>query len=198
MVERKIGTICVFCGSSEGVKPEYVERGVALGRMMAERDIQLIYGGGGIGVMGAVARGVIEKGGRVVGVIPYALASRERMNLDVEMRVVNTMHERKALMAEMSDAFVILPGGFGTFDEMFEIITWAQLGIHKKPIGLLNVAGYFDPLMSMIKHSIDEGFVSSRFLDLILVESSVELLLDKLPLHPETEGVIKWIDMEQV
>lgn len=198
MVERKIDTLCVFCGSSEGARPEYLEQGVALGRLMAERKIQLVYGGGGIGVMGAVARGVIEKGGRVLGVIPYALASRERMNLEVDMRVVNTMHERKAIMADMADGFVILPGGFGTFDEMFEIITWAQLGIHKKPIGLLNTANYFDPLLSMIRHSIDEGFVSSRYLELILVANGVEELLDKLPQHPELEGVIKWVNMEQV
>src|SRR5262245_49779028 len=198
MIERKIKSICVFCGSSEGVRRAYVEQGRMLGGAMAGRDIRLVYGGGGIGVMGAVAEGVIEKGGRIVGVIPYSLATRERMQLNVEMRIVNTMHERKALMVELADAFLILPGGFGTFDEMFEIITWAQLGIHRKPIGLLDIENYFDPLLAMIEHSIEEGFVNPRFRDLILVSSEIEELLPRLSAHPEIEGVVKWVDMEQI
>jgi uncharacterized protein (TIGR00730 family) len=198
MIQRKIESVCVFCGSSEGVRRAYTEQGRALGRAMADRGIGLVYGGGSIGVMGAVAGGVIERGGDLVGVIPYALATRERMQPNIEMRIVNTMHERKALMTEMADAFIILPGGFGTFDEMFEIITWAQLGIHRKPIGLLDVEGYFDPLLAMIDHSIDEGFVSPRFRELILISSEIDELLARLTTHPEIEGVIKWIDMEQV
>ncbi|HEX5084295.1 MAG TPA: TIGR00730 family Rossman fold protein, partial [Blastocatellia bacterium] len=154
-----IKRICVFCGSLSGARDVYGEQARALGRAMAERGIGLVFGGGGIGMMGAVADAVIEAKGEVIGVIPYALATKERAHPDVDMRVVNTMHERKAMMAELSDAFIAMPGGFGTFEEVMETITWGQLGIHRKPVGLFNVAGYYDPLLAMIDRAIDEGFI---------------------------------------
>ncbi|MGH9841936.1 MAG: TIGR00730 family Rossman fold protein, partial [Blastocatellia bacterium] len=178
--------------------------GNALGRTLASRGIGLVYGGGGIGVMGAVAGGVIEGGGEVIGIIPHALSAKERalhsLHLaegKVEMRVVNTMHERKAMMVGLSDAFIILPGGFGTFDEMFEIITWAQLGIHQKPIGLLNVAGYFDPLLAMIDRAIADGFILPRYRGLILVDSEIEPLLAKMAGHQPIAGIVQWIEMSE-
>jgi hypothetical protein len=201
MAERKIERICVFCGSSNGQRETYVEQGYALGRTMAGRGIGLVYGGGGIGVMNAVAGGVIEGGGEVIGVIPHALATKERalhpVAGEVEMRIVNTMHERKAMMAELSDAFIVLPGGFGTFDEMFEIITWAQLGIHRKPIGLLNVEGYFDPMLQMIDRAIADGFILPRYRDLILVDSAIEPLLARMSDHQPIPGIVQWIEMSE-
>src|SRR5215510_13661031 len=156
MIEKTIKRICVFCGSQTGAREVYGEQARALGRALAERGIGLVYGGGGIGMMGAVADAVIESRGEVIGVIPYALASKERARRDVDIRVVNTMHERKAMMAELSDAFIAMPGGFGTFEEMMETITWGQLGIHQKPVGMLNVAGYYDPLLAMIDRAVEE------------------------------------------
>ncbi len=204
MTERTIKRICVFCGSSDGKQSTYTEQGYALGRTMALRGIGLVYGGGGIGVMGAVANGVIEGRGEVIGIIPHALAAKERalhpQHLaagEIEMRIVNTMHERKAMMVELSDAFIILPGGFGTFDEMFEIITWAQLGIHQKPIGLLNVAGYFDPMLAMIERAIADGFIQQRYRDLILVDSEIEVLLAKMANHQPIAGIVQWIEMSE-
>ena len=201
MAERKIERICVFCGSSNGRRETDVEQGYALGGTMAGRGIGLVYGGGGIGVMNAVAGGVIEGGGEVIGVIPHALATKERalhpVAGEVEMRIVNTMHERKAMMAELSDAFIVLPGGFGTFDEMFEIITWAQLGIHRKPIGLLNVEGYFDPMLQMIDRAIADGFILPRYRDLILVDSAIEALLARMSDHQPIPGIVQWIEMSE-
>jgi uncharacterized protein (TIGR00730 family) len=197
MAERKISNICVFCGSASGSRPVYAEKAQTLGAEMARRAIRMVYGGGGIGLMGEVALGVIESGGEVTGVIPYALATKERLLPNIEMRVVNTMHERKAIMAREADAFIILPGGFGTFDEMFEIITWAQLGIHQKPIGILNIEGYFDSMMQMIEHAIREGFILPRFRDLMVVSREIVDLLEKLERHTGTEGIVKWVEMKE-
>jgi hypothetical protein len=203
MIEKKIERIGVFCGSGIGRRGIYAEQARALGRVMAARGIALVYGGGGIGMMGAVADAVIEAKGKVIGVIPYALATKERAhpssnrNGSVELRVVNTMHERKAMMAELSDAFIALPGGFGTYDELFEIITWGQLGIHHKPIGLLNLAGYFDPLLAMIDRAIEEGFVLPRYRGLFVVAENIEDLLDRMFKYQPLEGVVKWIEMSE-
>lgn len=164
---------------------------------MAERGIGLVYGGGGIGMMGAVADAVIEARGEVIGVIPYALATKERARRDVDMRVVNTMHERKAMMAELSDAFIAMPGGFGTFEEMMETITWGQLGIHQKPVGLLNVAGYYDPLLTMIDRAIEEGFILPRYRSLFVASSGVDELFDLMHKFQPLEGVVKWIEMSE-
>jgi uncharacterized protein (TIGR00730 family) len=197
MIETTIKRICVFCGSQAGAREVYSEQARALGRAMAERGIGLVYGGGGIGIMGAVADAVIEARGEVIGVIPYALASKERARRDIDMRVVNTMHERKAMMAELSDAFIAMPGGFGTLEEMMETITWGQLGIHRKPVGLLNVASYYDPLIAMIDRAIEEGFVLPRYRNLFVASSGVDELFDLMRKFQPLEGVVKWIEMSE-
>jgi uncharacterized protein (TIGR00730 family) len=200
--EMKIERICVFCGSSPGTREMYVEQAERLGRRMAARGIGLVYGGGGIGLMGMVARAVIEAKGEVIGVIPYALATKE-VALDVtngaqvELRVVRTMHERKAMMAELADAFIALPGGLGTFDELFEALTWAQLGIHQKPIGILNIEGYFDPLLSMIDRAIEEGFVLPRYRRLIVESDEIEDLISRFFNYRPLESIVKWVDMSE-
>jgi uncharacterized protein (TIGR00730 family) len=198
MIETMIKRICVFCGSQAGSREVYGEQARALGRAMAERGIGLVYGGGGIGMMGAVADAVIEARGEVIGVIPYALASKERARRDVDMRVVNTMHERKAMMAELSDAFIAMPGGFGTLEEMMETITWGQLGIHRKPVGLLNVASYYDPLIAMIDRAIEEGFIMPRYRNLFVASSGVDELFDLMRKFQPLEGVVKWIEMSEI
>jgi uncharacterized protein (TIGR00730 family) len=197
MIETTIKRICVFCGSQAGSREVYGEQARALGRAMAERGIGLVYGGGGIGMMGAVADAVIQARGEVIGVIPYALASKERARRDVDMRVVNTMHERKAMMAELSDAFIAMPGGFGTLEEMMETITWGQLGIHRKPVGLLNVAGYYDLLIAMIDRAIEEGFILPRYRNLFVASSGVAELFDLMRKFQPLEGVVKWIEMSE-
>lgn len=197
MIETTIKRICVFCGSQAGSREVYSEQARALGRAMAERGIGLVYGGGGIGMMGAVADAVIEARGEVIGVIPYALASKERARRDIDMRVVNTMHERKAMMAELSDAFIAMPGGFGTLEEMMETITWGQLGIHRKPVGLLNVASFYDPLIAMIDRAIEEGFIMPRYRNLFVASSGVDELFDLMRKFQPLEGVVKWIEMSE-
>jgi uncharacterized protein (TIGR00730 family) len=197
MIERKMKRICVFCGSLSGAREVYAERARVLGRAMAERGIGLVYGGGGVGMMGAVADAVIEAKGEVIGVIPYALASKERARRDIDMRVVNTMHERKAMMAELSDAFIAMPGGFGTFEEVMETITWGQLGIHRKAVGLLNVAGYYDPLLAMIDRAIEEGFIAPSYRKLFVAASEVDELFDLMRKFQPLDGVMKWIDMSE-
>lgn len=189
--------ICVFCGSGAGAHPDYVEQANLLGRTLARRGVTLVYGGGGIGVMGAIARGAIDAGGEVIGIIPHALASKERAHPQANLRIVNTMHERKAMMAEMSDGFIVLPGGFGTFEEMFEVITWAQLGIHSKPIGLLNVAGYYDPLIMMIDRAIVERLIQPRFRDLVIVATEIETLLDRMSRYEAPESIVQWVAMSE-
>jgi uncharacterized protein (TIGR00730 family) len=198
MIEREIKRICVFCGSSSGAREVYGEQARALGRAMAGRGIGLVYGGGGIGMMGAVADAVIEARGEVIGVIPYALAAKERARRDIDIRVVNTMHERKAMMAELSDAFIAMPGGFGTLEEMMETITWGQLGIHQKPVGLLNVAGYYDSLLAMIDRAIEEGFIIPRYRNLFVASSSIDELFDLMRNFQPLEGVVKWIEMSEI
>jgi uncharacterized protein (TIGR00730 family) len=200
--EMKIERICVFCGSSPGTREMYVEQAERLGRRMAARGIGLVYGGGGIGLMGMVARAVIEAKGEVIGVIPYALATKEvaldvTNGANVELRVVQTMHERKAMMAELADAFIALPGGLGTFDELFEALTWAQLGIHQKPIGILNIEGYFDPLLSMIDRAIEEGFVLPRYRRLIVESDEIEDLISRFFNYRPLESIVKWVDMSE-
>ncbi|HEY8428354.1 MAG TPA: TIGR00730 family Rossman fold protein [Sandaracinaceae bacterium] len=152
--------LCVFCGSSPGRRPAYLEAARALGRTLAERGHGLVFGGASIGLMGAVADAALAAGGEVIGVIPRSLVDREIAHPGLtELHVVETMHERKALMTRLSDAFLALPGGHGTFDELFEALTWSQLGIHEKPIGLWDVEGYFAPLLSMLDAAVAEGFV---------------------------------------
>jgi uncharacterized protein (TIGR00730 family) len=181
--------VCVYCGSSEGRDPRYREAAVRVGRSLAQRGLGLVYGGGGIGLMRVVADAVMDHGGSVIGVIPHGLAAREVAHRGVtEMRVVPSMHARKALMAELADAFLTLPGGFGTFEELFESVTWAQLGIHKKPLGLLNVAGYFDHLVKFVDHAVAQGFVPAVGRSLFVVSDEPEALLDRLAAYEAPAG----------
>lgn len=176
--------VCLFAGSKLGMRPEYRAAAEALGHTLAERRIGLVYGGARVGLMGAVADAMLARGGSVVGVIPEALVAREVAHTALDdLRIVPTMHTRKALMADMADAFVALPGGWGTLDELFEILTWAQLGLHRKPVGLLNVRGYFDPLLLLLEHTMDEGFVSREARQLLTVASTAGQLLDQLREH---------------
>ena len=173
--------ICVFCGSQKGSRPEYAEAVRALGVLLAERDLALVYGGGGIGLMGELADAALDAGGEVIGVLPEALGIREVGHPRVaDLRIVDSMHERKALMAELSDAFIAAPGGLGTLDELFEILTWRQLGFHAKPCGLLDVNGYFDSLLCFLDVSVKEGFVRAEHRQLLMFSERPEDLIDQL------------------
>lgn len=195
---KEIRRICVYCGSSTGTRPAYVEHAKALGHALAARGIGLVYGGGGIGLMGACAEATLQAGGEVIGIIPHSLALKERLNeLVTDLRVVHTMHERKSLMVELADAFIALPGGFGTFDELFETITWAQLGIHQKPIGVLNVEGYFDPFLAIVERAVDEGFVLPKYRQLIAMSRDVDDLLSRLRHYEPLEGIVQWLDIRE-
>jgi uncharacterized protein (TIGR00730 family) len=188
--------ICVFCGSSSGSRPAYTEAAEKLGRFLAEQRITLIYGGGRVGLMGTLANAVLAADGEVIGIIPHSLVLREVAHQGLtDLRVVQTMHERKALMAELSEAFVAMPGGFGTLDEFCEILTWAQLGLHRKPCGILNVCGYFDPLLRLLEHAVSEGFLRAEHNKMLIVEDDPATLLKKLSAYkaPHTE---KWISNE--
>ena len=169
----------MFCGSSPGNNPEYRETARNLGRILAGRNIELVFGGGRVGLMNEIANTVLGAGGRVTGVIPQSLVDREVAHTGIsELRVTGSMHERKALMAELSDGFIALPGGIGTFEEFMEIITWGQLGFHRKPCGLLNTLGFYDGLLEFLDHAVREGFLHDANRDSILVSESPEELLD--------------------
>lgn len=173
--------LCVFCGSQLGTDPRYQEAAIALGTLMVQRGYGLVYGGGRIGLMGIIADAVLRHGGEVIGVIPERMQSRELAHHGVtHLQVVPSMHARKARMAELAQAFIAMPGGYGTFDELFEIITWAQLRLHNKPIGLLNVAGYFDALLACIAHAIQEGFIKTEHQQLAVAATTPVALLDLL------------------
>jgi uncharacterized protein (TIGR00730 family) len=173
--------ICVFCGSSAGVRAAYRQAAQTVGRLLARRGIELVYGGGHVGLMGFVADACLSEGGRVIGVIPQALADKEVAHTGLtELRVVRSMHERKAVMAELSDAFLVLPGGYGTWEEFFEVLTWSQLGIHRKPCAVLNVSGYYDPLLAMADRATAEGFVRQVHREALLSGTDPERLLDSL------------------
>jgi uncharacterized protein (TIGR00730 family) len=176
-----LGTVCVFCGSSYGNDPVYAETARALGRELARRGIGLVYGGASVGLMGELATAVLEAGGAAVGVIPRALVERE-IAYDglTELHVVETMHERKALMTELASGFAALPGGMGTLDELAEAITWGQLGIHAKPIGLLDVRGYFEPLLAFVDRAVEAGFLRRDQRAALLVAEDAASLLDVL------------------
>jgi len=194
--------ICVFCGSSAGNKPIYRGEAEALGRLLAARGIELVYGAGNIGLMGAVADACLEAGGTVIGVIPEALMGKEVAGRPVDHRalthieVVDSMHTRKARMAELADGFIALPGGFGTFEEFCEILTWGQLGFHAKPMGLLNVQGFYDPLLSLFDHAVDEGFLRPQNRAMVLAEIEIERLLTRMAAY-QAEPVSKWLKEER-
>jgi uncharacterized protein (TIGR00730 family) len=186
--------VCVFCGSSTGNRPEYVEAARRLGLEIARRGLTLVYGAGDIGLMGVLADAVLEAGGKVVGVIPHSLMERELGHEGLtELHVVSTMHERKALMADRSDAFIALPGGYGTLDELFEIVTWAQLGIHSKPVGLADVSGYFSPLLAWVDRAVADGLIREQHRGLLLVDADVVRLLDRVLTAPPSDAGSKWV-----
>jgi uncharacterized protein (TIGR00730 family) len=190
--------ICVFCGSNAGHNPRYREEAIRLGKLLAARNIELIYGGGNIGLMGIVADACLEAGGKVIGVIPVALMGKEVAGESVDhqtltrLEVVDSMHTRKARMAELADGFIALPGGFGTFEEFCEILTWGQLGFHVKPMGLLNVEGFYDPLLGLFDHAVKEGFLRQQNRNMALAETDIERLLDVMT-HYRPEAVSKWL-----
>lgn len=180
-MHSKIGSVCVYCGSSHGARPAFTEAAKRLGAILAEADIRLVYGGGAVGLMGVVAQSVLDGGGRVTGIIPQFLDDAEvgMTNLTELIRTDN-MHNRKAMMAERSDGFVVLPGGLGTLDETFEILTWKQLQLHSKPVVLVNVEGYWDHFVHLVEHQVREGFVRERYLRMFNVVDTVEEVLPAL------------------
>jgi uncharacterized protein (TIGR00730 family) len=186
--------VCVFCGSSPGRRPEYAGAAAALGQRLASESIGVVYGGGRVGVMGSLAEAALAAGGEVIGVIPRQLVGREIAHTGLtELHVVDSMHARKALMSELSDAFVALPGGLGTLEETFEMLTWTQLGVHEKPVGLLDVAGYFGRLRDFLDHTVAEGFVSAQNRGLVMTETEPSPLLNRLRAF-EMPAVPTWVE----
>jgi uncharacterized protein (TIGR00730 family) len=188
--------ICVFCGSSAGSQREYRECAEQLGAELTRRKIGLVYGGGNVGLMGAIADAMLQVGGEVIGVIPKHLMTREiGHNRLTKLHIVRSMHERKALMSDLSDAFIALPGGFGTLEEFFEVLTWSQLGLHAKPCGIVNVLGYYNPLLRMLDHAVDERFLKPQNRALVIArETPSELLQTFEDWHPVQ--VEKWLDRD--
>lgn len=192
-----IQALCVFCGANYGKRPAYREAARRVGELLAQHRITLVYGGGNVGLMGAVADGCLGAGGRVVGVIPQALAEKEIAHPGLtEMHVVGSMHERKALMADLSDAFLTLPGGFGTWDEFCEALTWSQLGLQKKACAFLNVEGYYDALLAMAERAAEDGFIRPEHRELLLVDTDPERIIDRLQSY-EVPYVPKWVDRKE-
>jgi uncharacterized protein (TIGR00730 family) len=192
---RKLTRICVFCGSSVGARPSYRQAAQRLGEVLAERGLGVVFGGGCIGLMGAVADGALAKGGEVIGVIPESLLRREIGHRGVtKLHVVETMHQRKALMADLSDAFIALPGGYGTLEEFCEAVTWSQLGIQQKPCCLLNIERYWDGLLKVLDHAVDEQFVRPENAQLVLVASTPEAMLERLERWTPPEHIERWLD----
>jgi uncharacterized protein (TIGR00730 family) len=189
--------VCVFCGSSTGNRPEYRDAAVRLAQELTRRNIGLVYGGGCVGLMGVIADAVLAAGGHVIGVIPHALVAREVGHKTLpDLRIVNSMHERKAMMAELSDAFVAMPGGFGTFEEFCEVVTWTQLGLHRKRCGLLNVLGFYDPLLALFDRAVGDEFVKASNRDLVVADDDPAALLDRLATPLEALEP-KWISSSE-
>ncbi|HSU81735.1 MAG TPA: TIGR00730 family Rossman fold protein [Thermoanaerobaculia bacterium] len=192
-----MNSLCVFCGSNPGASPAYAEAAARLGRIVAERGMTLVYGGGRVGLMGVVAGAALAAGGRVIGVIPEALATLELAHDGLTaLEVVGSMHERKARMSELSDGFLALPGGIGTLEEWFEVWTWSQLGFHPKPCGLLNVAGYYDHLLAFLDHVTAERFLNETHRSMAIVGDDPQLLLDRLAAWRPSRAR-KWIEAEE-
>jgi uncharacterized protein (TIGR00730 family) len=190
----RLNAVCVFCGSSSGNDPAYAEAARTLGRTLAERGITLVYGGGHVGLMGVVADAALGAGGEAIGIMPKALVEREIGHTGLtKLHVVSSMHERKAMMSELSEGFVALPGGNGTLEEFFEVLTWAQLGEHDKPCGLLNVAGYYDPLLAVFDRMVDRDFLRGEHRELVLVERDPSARLERFEVY-EPPKTVKWID----
>lgn len=187
--------VCVYCGSSPGLDRTYLDAARMLGSELAAKDIGLIYGGGSVGVMGEIATAVFEAGGEVIGVIPKDLVSKEIAKFDItDLLVVPSMHDRKALMIEMADAFIALPGGFGTLEEFFEAVTWGQLGIHNKPCGLLNIDGYYDKLMQFLDHSVEAQFIHRTHRSMVFIEQDLGALLRRFKGYmPPNFDKVEWV-----
>ena len=195
--EKIMKKICVFCGSSKGSNNDYLIQTDLLGKEMARRGMELVYGGGSVGLMGQLSKSIMENSGRVTGIITEKLVGMEVANSNLtELKIVKTMHERKSLMNEMSDAFITLPGGIGTIEETFEMFTWMQLDIHHKPMGILNTAGFYDKLLEFLVHVVDEEFLRKEHLDRLIVETDPEKLLDEMEKY-EHEPSGKWFDIEK-
>lgn len=187
--------ICIFAGSSTGIRQEYIQAAHDLGRTLATRGLGIVYGGASVGLMGTLADAALAAGGEVIGVLPRGLFKREVAHANLtELHQVGSMHERKAMMADLADGFIALPGGFGTFDELFEITTWAQIGIHSKPIGLLNVASYFTPLLALVTHTETEGFIQPVHTHLLLHKETPDELLDAFATFTPLAHISKWTE----
>lgn len=197
ILENDMKRICVYCGSSDQLHADYLEAAYQMGGLLATHDLEIVYGAGSTGSMGALADGALQAGGKVIGVIPSyfntpALAHQNLTNLEI----VASIHERKARMIELADAFIALPGGFGTLEELFEALTWAQIGLHSNPIGLLNTKRYFDPLLVMVKHAHAEGFIYDEHRALLSCEEKPDALLNALEKHTHPEGLERWMTRE--
>ncbi len=189
--------VCVFCGSSPGALPIYQRAASTVGRLLVEKGYGVVYGGGHVGLMGALAEGVLSAGGEITGIIPRSLFEKEIGNSDLkDLRIVGYMHERKALMADLSDAFMALPGGFGTFEEFFEVVTWSQLGVHRKACGLLNINGFYDPLLAMCDHAVTEGFIREVDRKLIVDDQDPQVLIQRIATFTVPEST-KWLSSKQ-
>lgn len=189
--------LSVFCGSNIGAQPSYKKAAAALGRLLAEEGIELVYGGGNVGLMGAIADAVLENHGHVIGVIPQSLVEKEVGHQGLpDLRVVKSMHERKALMAELSDGFIAMPGGFGTFEEICEVVTWTQLGLHKKPCGFLNVGGFYNPFIEMIEHATHELFIRRESASIVISKEDPKELLEAFK-YWTAPKLGKWLDKNQ-
>jgi uncharacterized protein (TIGR00730 family) len=186
--------LCVYCGSRPGSQPAYTEAAKILARALVNRNIEVVYGGASVGTMGVLANTVLAEGGHVIGIIPQAVLGREVVHRGLsDLRVVTSMHERKALMAELADGFIALPGGLGTLDEVFEILTWGQLGLHQKPCGLLNIRDYYRGLIDFLDHAVSEQFITDVHRAMLLVEEEPEPLLDHFERY-QAPAVAKWVD----
>jgi uncharacterized protein (TIGR00730 family) len=192
-----IKSLCVYCGSADGVKQDYYDAAFETGKILAENDITLIYGAGKTGLMGAVADGVLQNNGFVTGIVPKNLNEPQLIHANLtRLEVVDNIHLRKARMSELAEAFIALPGGFGTFDELFETLTWAQIGLHKKPIGLLNTLEYFNPLINMVNHALCENFIYAEHKILMVSDPDPIMLLEKLFSFIPPTGLDRWVSRE--
>lgn len=188
---NSLNRICVYCGSSQGTRPEYMESATQLGASLAAQNIELVYGGANVGLMGAVANGALKQGGKAIGVIPKALDEKVGHPSLSELHVVENMHERKNKMFELADGFIALPGGLGTLEEVFEILTWGQLGFHEKPCGVLNIAGYYDSLLGFLQNATAEGFIKSAHAQMLLVDSEASGLIQQMRVY-QKPSITKW------
>jgi hypothetical protein len=189
-----IQNICIYCGSSDQINDEYLQAAGDMGAALVERGLRLVYGGGGTGMMGALADSVLENGGEVIGIIPTMFETPELLHTGLtELIVVDDINTRKTRMAEKADAFVALPGGFGTFDELFEILTWSQIGLHRSPVGILNTLEYFTPLLAVIEHARQEGFIYNEHIELLITESDSQALLTRMEAFERPQNLERWV-----